>query len=161
MMLVRRTAVISASLLGLSSVFGMSPEAAGQANRMVTLTDGTSLANFDRVGDANWRVAERTLTADKGNGFLVTKQPYGDFRLRAEVWVDEDANSGIFIRCSDPKKIGGGTRYQVNIFDTRPDPSYRTGAIVNVSKFSPMPPAALHWDLLVNHAKGPQLQISF
>lgn len=24
--------------------------------------------------------------------------------------------------------------YEVNIFDTRPDPTYRTGAIVNVSK---------------------------
>ena len=54
-----------------------------------------SLANFDRVGDANWRVAERTLTADKGNGFLVTKQPYGDFRLRAEVWVDEAVHAEL------------------------------------------------------------------
>ena len=160
-MLVRRSVAISATLLGLSSVFGMSPEAAGQANRMQLLTDGTSLGNFDRVGDANWRIAERTVVADTGSGFLVTKQPYGDFRLRAEVWVDEDANSGIFIRCSDPKKIGGETCYEVNIFDTRPDPSYGTGAIVNVAKVNPMPRAALHWNVLEIEAKGPQLNISF
>src|SRR2546430_17380294 len=93
MMLVRRSVAISATLLGLSSVFGMSPEAAGQANRMQLLTDATSLGNFDRVDDANSHIAERTVVADKGSGFLVTKHPYGDFRLPADAWVDEHGNS--------------------------------------------------------------------
>ena len=44
--------------------------------------------------------------ADKGSGFLVSKEAYTDFQLRVEFWVDEDANSGIFIRCTIPDKIG-------------------------------------------------------
>ena len=38
-------------------------------------------------------------------GFLVSKASYGDFELRAEVWVTPDANSGIFIRAENPKEI--------------------------------------------------------
>src|SRR2546430_8381151 len=38
------------------------------------------------------------------SGFLVTKNAYGDFQLRVEFWAGPDANSGIFIRCTDPEK---------------------------------------------------------
>jgi len=119
------------------------------------LTDGTSMANFDQTGNANWRIAERTITADRGNGFLVTKDSYTDFHLRAEVWVDDIANSGIFIRCDGPAAaIGGANCYEVNIFDTRPDQSYGTGAIVNVAKVNPMPKAGLNWNVMEIDAKG-------
>jgi hypothetical protein len=37
------------------------------------------------------------VQADKGSGgFLVSKNNYSDFAFRAEFWVSEDANSGIF-----------------------------------------------------------------
>src|SRR5207253_7455134 len=42
-------------------------------------------------------------------------------------------NSGVFIRATDPKAITADNAYEVNIFDTRPDQTYRTGAIVNVA----------------------------
>jgi hypothetical protein len=42
--------------------------------------------------------------AEIGNGHLVSKESCGDFQLKAEFWVDTVANSGIFIRCEDPKK---------------------------------------------------------
>ena len=113
----RRSAVTMGLLFAALGVLGLSDEAAGQASRMVVLTDGTSMNNFDAVGDANWRIAERTVTAFRGNGFLVTKQPYGDFRIRAEFWVDEDANSGIFIRCDEGARPSGATCYEVNIFE--------------------------------------------
>ena len=61
-------------------------------------------------------------------------------------WVDAEANSGIFIRCTDPQKITAVNAYEVNIFDKRPDPSYGTGAIVNVAKVSPMPRAGGQWN---------------
>jgi hypothetical protein len=35
----------------------------------------------------------------------------------------------------------------VNIWDTRPDPSYGTGAIVNIAKVDPMPRAAGKWNV--------------
>ena len=117
----RRSAVTMGLLFAALGVLGLSDEAAGQASRMVVLTDGTSMNNFDAVGDANWRIAERTIAAYKGNGFLVTKQPYGDFRIRAEFWVDEDANSGIFIRCDEGARPSGATCYEVNIFENSPN----------------------------------------
>ena len=100
--------------------------------------------------------ASRTasVVADKGNGFLVTKNTYTDYQIRAEFWIDGDANSGIFIRCTDPEKVGSTTAYEVNIWDARPDPSYGTGAIVNVGKVDPMPQAAGKWNVYEITAKG-------
>jgi len=54
------------------------------------------------------------------------------------VLVSTDANSGIFIRCEDPKKPGAKICYERNIFDTWPDPSYGTGAIVYHAEVNPM-----------------------
>jgi 3-keto-disaccharide hydrolase len=129
--------------------------ASGQA-AWVTLFDGKNLENWNRIGDANWTLADGVVTADKGTGFLVSKNSYGDFQLRAEFWVDDDANSGIFIRCSDPDKVTGANAYEVNIFDKRPDPSYGTGAIVNVAKVDPIPKAGGKWNVYDITAKGPE-----
>jgi hypothetical protein len=120
----------------------------------ISLFDGKSLDNFNQVGNANWRVEDGVIVADKGNGFLVSKNSYTDYQIRAEFWVDGDANSGVFIRCTDPEKIGSVSAYEVNIWDARPDPSYGTGAIVNVGKVDPMPRAAGKWNLYEITAKG-------
>jgi hypothetical protein len=62
--------------------------------------------------------------AFKGNGFMVSKESYTDFEIRAEFWVDSKANSGVFIRCTYPTKVTATNAYEVNIYDERPDPSY-------------------------------------
>jgi hypothetical protein len=130
------------------------------AGGRVTLFDGKNLDNFTPIGDANWRIEDGAVVADKGNGFLVSKNRYTDFQLRAEFWVDSDANSGIFIRCSDPKEVTGTNAYEVNIWDTRPDPSYGTGAIVGVAKVDPMPKAAGKWNVYEITAKGSTFTIT-
>jgi hypothetical protein len=48
----------------------------------------------------------------------------------------------------------GNASYEVNIWDTRPDPSYGTGAIVNLAKVNPMLRAAGKWNLYEITAKG-------
>ncbi|HEX6003179.1 MAG TPA: DUF1080 domain-containing protein [Burkholderiales bacterium] len=104
-----------------------------------TLIDGKNgLQNWDKVGDANWRGERDYIVADQGKGgLLVSKKSYRDFALRAEFWADTTTNSGIFLRASDPKKIGSATAYEVNIYDQRPGPEYATGAIVNVAQVRP------------------------
>jgi Domain of Unknown Function (DUF1080) len=136
-----------------------SHQASGQGAGWTTLFDGTNLNNFTQIGDANWKLADGAVEADKGNGFLVTKETYADFEIRAEFWVNDDANSGIFIRCTDPTKVTGQNAYEVNIFDKRPDPSYGTGAIVNVAKVSPMPKAGGKWNTYEITAKGSQFTV--
>jgi hypothetical protein len=103
------------------------------------------------------------LTVDKLDGkdlsYLVSKNSYKDFQIKAEFWADDDVNSGIFIRCKDPTKIDAKLCYEVNIFDKRPDPSYGTGAIVDVAKVDPMPKAGGKWNTYEITARGPHLVV--
>jgi len=150
-----RRSALAGLLLAAAAALSYAPSAPVQAqDGWVTLFDGKSIDNFNKVGDANWRVEDGSVVADKGNGFLVTKNSYGDFQLRAEFWVGPDANSGIFIRCTDPDKIGTASGYEVNIWDDRPEKDYATGAIVGIAKVDPMPRATGQWNVYEITAKG-------
>src|SRR5262245_47260517 len=148
--------VIGVSLFGCSQQMSSRDDAGWN-----TLLDGSNpktLDNWNRTGDANWRVEDGAIVADKGKGgHLVSKNSYKDFQIRAEFWADPTTNSGIFIRISDPKNIGAKSAYEVNIYDQRPEPDYGTGAIVNFAKVSPMPKAGGKWNTYEITAKGWQL----
>ncbi len=148
----KRRSVIALLAFGVAAL-SWSPQASSQTG-WVTLFDGKNLDGFNKIGDANWRVEDGMIVADKGNGFLVTKNEYKDYQIRAEFWVETDSNSGIFIRCTNPEKVGADTCYEVNIWDARPEPSYGTGAIVNVAKVNPMPKAGGKWNTYEITAKG-------
>ena len=120
----------------------------------VTLFDGKNLDNWSPIGTANWKLDHGALVADNGNGFMVSKTNYADFDLRVEFWIEAKTNSGVFIRCTDPKSVTGKTAYEVNIWDTRPEPKYGTGAIVDVAAVDPMPHAGGKWNTYEIIAKG-------
>jgi hypothetical protein len=124
----------------------------------ITLLDGTrGMENFTPVGDSNWTAADGAIQADKrgkNTGFLVSKNSYGNFQLVVEFWSSPDANSGIFIRCADPKAITDKTCYEANIFDQRPDPSFGTGGIVHHGKVIKPLKAAGQWNTLDFTAYG-------
>jgi 3-keto-disaccharide hydrolase len=146
------------------SVFGCSQQMSGQGDAgWVTLLDGSNpktLDNWNRVGDANWRVEDGAIVADKGKGgHLVSKNSYKDFQIRAEFWADHTTNSGIFMRCTNPKEITATNAYEVNIYDQRPEPIYGTGGIVNVAKVDPMPKAGGKWNTFEITAKGSQVTV--
>jgi hypothetical protein len=128
-----------------------------------TLIDGDKgLENFNQIGDANWHAEGGAIVASQGKaGFLVTKNSYGDFDLRAEFYAETDTNSGVFIRCGNPQKIGADTCYEVNIWDIRPEPKYGTGAIVDVAAV-PVPianKAGGKWNTYEITARGSQLTV--
>jgi hypothetical protein len=149
----KRWSTLGIALLLVGAAFSQLNRASADAG-WITLFDGKNLDNFNKIGDANWRLEDGAVVADRGNGFLITKNAYTDYQLRAEFWVDAEANSGIFIRCIDPDKVGSANAYEVNIWDTRPDPSYGTGAIVGVGKVDPMPRAAGKWNVYEITANG-------
>ncbi|HUO65972.1 MAG TPA: DUF1080 domain-containing protein [Gammaproteobacteria bacterium] len=128
--------VVAAATISLSAACapGHGPGAGRAEAPWTTLFDGTSLAAWTTTGDANWQLSDGVVSADMGAGFLVTRESYGDFELEVEFFVSPDANSGVFLRCANPAKPGAMTCYEVNIFDQRRDPTYRTGAIVGVAK---------------------------
>ena len=161
-----RRLTLTTPLLGIVLVaLGCSSQPYGDTGaNWVTLLDGTTgLDNWIRVGDANWRVVDGTIQADqktdKANSFLVTKNSYTDFRIRAEFWVSDDANSGIYMRCADIKNLTDRTCYEANIFDQRPDPTFGTGSIVHLSPVSPMPKAGGKWNTYDVTVKGSRVTV--
>ena len=155
----RFSLTIALVLLGFA---GLQPAyiTSGQAD-FKTILDGTSMKGWNVVGNANWSVADGAVQATMGTGFLVTPESYADFQITAEIWVSDDANSGIFVRCSDPKTISQNNAYEVNVFDKRPDPAYRTGAIVDVAKPLTMVNAGGKWNTMDITARGPRLTVLF
>jgi hypothetical protein len=125
----------------------------------ITLFDGNNLDAFTRVGNANWRVIDGVVQADDGIGFLATRASYGDFQIRAEFWADDNANSGIYMRCANPEKITDETCYEANIFDTRPDPTYATGAMTKLAKSMAPMRAAGRWNTYDITARGDHLVV--
>jgi hypothetical protein len=89
----------------------------------------------------------------------VTRDSYRDFELRVEFWASDDANSGVYMRCADPKVITDKSCYEANIFDQRPDPTYGTGAIVHIAAVSPMPKAGGKWNTFDITVKGSEITV--
>lgn len=163
----KRAACVYVAMLGVAfGIVGCATQQSGQGDTgWISLVDGTSgLANFNQVATANWTAVDGAIQADKGGkdpAYLVSKNSYRDFMLRAEFWASDDANSGVFLRCADPGKIDAVTCYEVNIFDQRPDPTYGTAAIVNVAKVVPMPKAGGRWNSFDITAQGSHLVVVF
>jgi len=125
------------------------------------LFNGSDLSGWNVVGDANWRVEERAARADKSTAasFLVSEDSFANFDLELEFWVDPEANSGVFMRCQDAANIADTSCYEANIFDTRPDQTYRTGAIVNVAEPAEFVYTGGQWNRLRVTADGPRLRV--
>jgi hypothetical protein len=155
--------IASAFLVGL---FANAPASAQSGDGWTQLFDGKTVpAALDSVGPtANWRVENGELVADKlnaekGTNHLVTKEKYKDFQIHLEFWVVADTNSGVFIRCQDPKSIGAKNCYEVNIWDNRKDPTYGTGSIVYFAEVNPMPKAGGKWNTYEITAKGRDITV--
>ncbi len=123
----------------------------------VTLFDGSSLDGWNVLGNANWELADGAVSANSGSGFLVSEESYANFELRLEFWVDEPANSGVFIRCADPQSVNDRNCYEVNIYDTRADQTYRTGGIVHLAAPSAVINSGGQWNTYTITARGSRL----
>ena len=163
----RGATIAIAALLGIAAL-QYADKAAGQSgDGWITLFDGKNLDQWEAAAtpDVSYAIEDGAVVARKPDpkktAYLMSKPKYKDFQIHAEFWVSDDANSGIFIRCDDPKKPGAKTCYECNIFDKRPDPSYGTGAIVYHAEVNPMPKAGGKWSTMEITAKGRDLSIMF
>ena len=160
----QRISTIVSVLATAFAVLALAAPAVSQTGEgWVTLLDNGKMGEWDRVGESNWRLEDGAVVADKRTGeaaaHLVSKTPYKDFQLHVEFWASDDANSGVFLRCQDPKRITDRSCYEVNIFDQRPDPTYGTGGIVHFAEISPMPKAGGKWNTFEITAKGRQITV--
>ena len=159
-MLIPVKTIAAGLLVGAAALYA---GAASGDDGWVTLVDNGKKGDWAEVGKANWDFKDGLLVVDKLDGkdlaYLVSKNKYKDFQIHAEFWVDDEANSGIFLRCEQSEKIDAKICYEVNIFDKRPDPTYGTGAIVDTAKVDPMPKAGGKWNTYEITAQGPHLVI--
>ena len=152
--------IASVLALALLAACGRGPDVDAEGWR--TLLNGSDLSGWNVVGDANWRVESRAARADRSTAasFLVSEDRFDDFDLELEFWVDTTSNSGVFLRCQDAGAITDTSCYEVNIFDTRPDQTYRTGSIVNVAEPAEFVYTGGQWNRLTITADGPRLQVT-
>lgn len=95
-------------------------------------SDSVDLTTWNVVGDVEWQFVEGTAEAgpQEAIGYLVSTETYSDFRLSIEFWIEDDTNSGIFVRCIDAETISADDCYEANIWDNHPNQDSRTGSIV-------------------------------
>jgi hypothetical protein len=137
-----------ATVLKASAAFGVcallitgcaTPPASNTAREnSITLIKGeTGLNNWVPIGFANWQAHDGVIEANgmtrKTGGYLVSRDHYANYRLHVEFWVSPDAKSGVFLRCTYPDTFSSKNCYEVQIYDQRPEPVFKTGSIVNVA----------------------------
>ncbi len=154
----RTSAIVMALCLVGAAGVSRTPAALGQTGAgWVTLFDGKTFNNWTMTGNANWRLADGIAEADMPRGFLVSRQSYGDFELRAEVWTRPESNGGILFRITDARDPGIENGYELNINDTRKDQDGRTGSIVNVAKPLVKFDSGNQWVTVEIRAVGPKM----
>jgi hypothetical protein len=158
----RMMAIVAASLAVALTVSGCAQHLASEG--WITLIDGNyGLENFNRLGGANWRAERGAIVADasttKGASILVSKRTFKDFELYAEFWADLDTNSGLYIRCTDQKKVSSASAYEAQIWDKNPNAPFSTGALLPVASVAPIYKVGGRWNTYEIHAKGSQLTV--
>lgn len=151
---------LSQTILCLSLLFTGSVASAQNTDGFTDLIDGVSLNGWNIIGSANWVIGNGIVEGNKPNGFLVSTKSYKNFIIRAEFYAESNTNSGIFIRCQDPNKISAANSYEINIWDTRPEQAYATGAIVDIAKVDPVPKAGGRWNTMEIVANGPNFKVT-
>jgi hypothetical protein len=82
----------------------------------ILLFDGDTLFGWAPRGPAQWEVADGTIRHKRGSGggYLSTTTEFADFQLHAEFWIDDQANSGVFLRCPATGEITSSNAYEVS-----------------------------------------------
>lgn len=135
--------------------------ASGGEQTIDLLAEG--LDGFTSRTAANWTYANGILEASDGGApsILVSNRDFGDFDLTLDVYVSEEHNSGVFVRCGDRARITATSCYEVNIFDKRADQDGRTGGAPGY--FAPLAKvdAGGQWNTIRIRAEGRHLLVVF
>jgi hypothetical protein len=161
------------TLLSLALAFGLSADTVRAADAKpntltseeisagwILLFDGATQFGWAPRGQAQWTVADGVITspAGGGGGMLATTTEFADYQLKVDFWVDDQANSGVFLRCPPAGDITATNAYEVNIFD--PHPKWPTGSINEVGRTKQAKPqTAGQWNTYDLTADGDHLVV--
>lgn len=125
----------------------------------IQLFDGRTLFGWAPRGDSKWVAADGEIRyqSGSGGGYLSTTTEFADFELHVEFWVDNIANSGVFLRCPTTGDITSSNAYEVNIFDAHPQ--WPTGSVNEVAKSALTPKSAGRWNEYDITVQGGQIVV--
>lgn len=103
-----------------------------KADGWLSLFDGETLFGWESTSsEINWHVADGAIVADSGPiGFLLTTVPFTDYELICEYRMEEEGNSGLFLRSENPPQEISTGCYEINIANAHPE-GFTTGSLVN------------------------------
>ncbi len=127
------------------------------AEGWVLLFDGETTFGWMPRGNAQWLVANGELTTQPGSGagMLATTTEFADFELKADFWIDDTANSGVFLRAPTQGDITALNAYEVNIYDAHA--TWPTGSINEIGRAQGAPKSAGQWNSYHLTARGSEL----
>ncbi|MCL4177551.1 MAG: DUF1080 domain-containing protein [Verrucomicrobia bacterium] len=127
------------------------------AEGWVLLFDGETTFGWTPRGNAQWLVANGELTTQPGSGagMLATTTEFADFELKADFWIDDTANSGVFLRAPTQGDITASNAYEVNIYDAHA--TWPTGSINEIGRAQGSPKSAGQWNSYHLTARGSEL----
>ena len=102
---------------------------------------------------ARWSVSDGVITAEDGNGYLVTESEYENYELQTYVQTSWLSNGGIFCRWKSlvPKDRG----FEIQIEDIA-DSNNPTGSIYDLAYAQPLPIQPGEWYLMQLILEGPE-----
>ncbi len=129
------------------------------AEGWILLCDGTTPFGWAPRGKARWIVSNGEIAPVPGSGpgMACTTTEFGNFRLKAEFWIDEAANSGVFLRCPPTGDVTQGNAYEVNIYDRHA--TWPTGSINEVGRASRTVQTTGRWNQFEIVADGSRLAV--
>lgn len=125
----------------------------------ISLFDGHTQFGWTPRGDTRWTVSNGTLIPlpGTGKGVLSTTTEFADYRLKADVWIDGTANSGIFVRCPTTGLVDGTNAYEVNVYDRHAQ--WPSGSINEVARASEPVKTVGRWSTYEIIAQGSNLVV--
>lgn len=126
--------------------------------------DVPDVSRWRQLGAPIWRFGDGLIAAGPQDteGFLVSNRDYSDFRLSIEFRIEDDTNSGVFVRCLDPSELADvnpDNCYEINIWDNHPNQDFRSGSIVKYVVPAARVDTLGKWNLLVIQAIGNKITV--
>ncbi|HRE99852.1 MAG TPA: DUF1080 domain-containing protein [Pirellulaceae bacterium] len=126
----------------------------------IALFDGATLFGWRNEGDADFRVEEGAIRADRGSApcLLRTETQFDDYELTVDFRATRTTNSGLFLRTAPRPNDPTGDCFEINIATAEVSP-FTTGSAVGRQK-TDMAVDAEQWHRLHARATGGMIEVS-
>jgi len=127
----------------------------------ILLWDGATPFGWQPRGEAKWEVKDGVVAPvpGSGKGFLTTTTEFPNFRLKCDFWVDDTANSGVFLRgpVAQDAELSAMNAYEVNIYDKHAQ--WPTGSINEIAVAREKQKTVGRWNTYEITADGERLVV--